>query len=92
VKESLSRITRFEVANLLKLDQTICGEALDLIFCRNVFIYFSEETIKKIVENFAELLTHEGYLFLGHSETISRITSRYVPVRFPGAIIYKKRN
>lgn len=92
VRESLRRVTRFEEANLLKLDHLKSPETVDVIFCRNVFIYFSDATTKKIVESFAELLSHEGHLFLGHSESLSRITSRYLPLRFPGAIIYKKRN
>lgn len=92
VKDSLRRVTRFEEANLLKLDHLKRDETADIVFCRNVIIYFSDDTTKKIVESFSELLAHEGHLFLGHSESLSRITSRYLPVRFPGAIIYKKRN
>lgn len=92
VKDSLRRVTRFEEANLLNLDHFNREETADIIFCRNVFIYFSDDTTRKIVESFAELLSHEGHLFLGHSESLSRVTSRYFPVRFPGAIIYKKRN
>lgn len=91
VKESLRRVTSFEQANLLKLDHLKRDETADIIFCRNVFIYFSDDTTKRIVETFAELLAHDGHLFLGHSESLSRVTSRYFPVRFPGAIIYKKR-
>jgi chemotaxis protein methyltransferase CheR len=91
VKETLRRITRFEEGNLLKLDHLKRDETADAVFCRNVVIYFSDDTTKKIVESFTELLAHEGHLFLGHSESLSRITSHFVPVRFPGAIIYKKR-
>lgn len=92
VKETLRRVTRFEEGNLLKLDHLKRDETADIVFCRNVIIYFSDATTKKIVESFTELLAHDGHLFLGHSESLSRITSRYLPLRFPGAIIYKKRN
>lgn len=92
VKESLRKVTRFEQANLLSLDHIRRDETADIIFCRNVFIYFGDDTTKKIVESFAGLLSHDGHLFLGHSESLSRITSRYLPERFPGAIIYRKRN
>lgn len=92
VKESLRKITRFEEINLLRLDQQLANECADVIFCRNVFIYFNDDTVRKIVDNFSRLLHPEGYLFLGHSESLSRITSRYQPIRHPGAIIYRKRD
>lgn len=92
VKESLRRITRFEQGNLLQLDPFRQCDRADVIFCRNVFIYFSDDTTRRIVENFSGLLAPEGFLFLGHSESLSRITSMYQPVRHPGAIIYRKRD
>lgn len=92
VKESLRRITRFEETNLLRLDHLLANDRADVIFCRNVFIYFNDDTVRKIVDNFAELLQPEGFLFLGHSESLSRITSRYQPIRHPGAIVYRKRD
>lgn len=92
VKEVLRRITSFKEGNLLRLDPFLQNDPADVIFCRNVFIYFSEDTTKRVVENFAGLLEPEGYLFLGHSESLSRITSRYQPIRHDGAIIYRKRD
>src|SRR6185369_4385614 len=92
VKDALRHITRFKVGNLLRLDQFDVEDEADIIFCRNVFIYFSEDTTRKIVENFACLLGQDGHLFLGHSESISRVTSRYLQIRHPGAIIYIKRD
>lgn len=92
VKDTLRRITRFEETNLLRLDHLLANERADVIFCRNVFIYFNDETVRKIVDNFAELLQPEGHLFLGHSESLSRITSRYQPIRHQGAIVYRKRD
>lgn len=92
VKESLRRITRFEEGNLLRLDPFMKSDPADVIFCRNVFIYFSDDTTRAVVESFAGLLEPEGFLFLGHSESLSRLTSRYQPIRHSGAIIYRKRN
>jgi chemotaxis protein methyltransferase CheR len=92
VKNVLRRITNFKVGNLLRPETFDNGDGVDIIFCRNVFIYFSEDTTRKIVENFASLLMPDGHLFLGHSESITRITSRYHQVRHPGAIIYRKRD
>lgn len=92
VKNTLKSITGFKVGNLLRLDSFESEEQADIIFCRNVFIYFSEDTTRKIVDNFACLLGRDGHLFLGHSESISRVTSRYLQIRYPGAIIYRKRD
>jgi chemotaxis protein methyltransferase CheR len=92
VKDALRRVTMFKVGNLLSPDCFMGHEAVDMIFCRNVFIYFSDDTTKRVVESFATLLNPEGFLFLGHSESLSRLSSRYFPERYPGAIIYRKRD
>lgn len=92
VKDILTKITHFTEGNLLQLDQIIKDQEVDVVFCRNVLIYFDDESIKRGVNSFANVLGPEGYLFLGHSESLSRITTSYVPMRFPGAIIYKKRD
>lgn len=91
VRESLRRITRFSRGNLLNLENPYGAESVDIIFCRNVLIYFSEETVGRIVAGFGQLLKREGLLFLGHSESLARITTQFIPERHPGAIIYKKR-
>lgn len=92
VKESLRSITRFIRGNLLCLENLFDSGDTDIIFCRNVLIYFSEETMQQLVASFATLLKPEGLLFLGHSESLARITTQYLPARFPGAIIYRKRD
>lgn len=63
----------------------------DIILCRNVLIYFSEEAIKGIAENFYDLLSPDGFLFLGHSESLARITDIYHTKRYPNAIVYTKK-
>ncbi len=50
---------------------------LDIIFCRNVVIYFNKETQKILFERFANLLDHESYLFIGHSENLFQLTQRF---------------
>jgi chemotaxis protein methyltransferase CheR len=47
------------------------GEPMHLIFCRNVLIYFDKETQRQVVARLADCLAPEGYLFLGHSESIA---------------------
>lgn len=63
---------------------------VDVILCRNVLIYFSETAIRNVAESFHDALSDDGYLFLGHSESLSRITDIYHARRYPGAIVYSK--
>ncbi len=63
---------------------------LDIIFCRNVTIYFDLPTTKRIIEQFYDCLNDGGYLFIGHAETLWQITDKYALMEFPQAYIYKK--
>jgi len=63
---------------------------VDVVLCRNVLIYFSDEAIRRVVRHFHGLLDRGGFLFLGHAESLARITDAFTPVRFKGAMIYQK--
>ncbi len=69
VKEKLKKYITFRKINLVQDEYPIASE-LDVIFCRNVFIYFNQETRCRILENFHKHLRVGGYLFLGYSETL----------------------
>jgi chemotaxis protein methyltransferase CheR len=62
----------------------------DVIFCRNVTIYFKLESTRRVVDNFFESLNPGGYLFIGHSETLSSISDRFEPVEIGGVFLYRK--
>ena len=62
----------------------------DIILCRNVFIYFSEDTIRRVVENFYRLLRPPGYLFLAAAELLLRITPLFELIEIEGAFGYLK--
>ncbi|MBN2383560.1 protein-glutamate O-methyltransferase CheR [bacterium] len=62
----------------------------DVVFCRNVLIYFSEPKLRQAVENFARVLRKGGLLYLGHSESIIGITSLFETARFGDCIAYRK--
>ena len=59
----------------------------DFIFCRNVVIYFDKDTQRILFNRFADLLRPEGYIFLGHSETLFKVSDRFQLV---GNTIYQK--
>lgn len=92
VRENIRSMTSFVQGNLLNLDTIFSEQEVDIIFCRNALIYFSAETMRRAIEGFAGVLTRDGLLFLGHSESLSRITNLFRPLHFPGAIIYEVRD
>ncbi len=62
----------------------------DFIFCRNVLIYFTDEARKRVVDYFYTALKPGGYVFLGHSESVGRISNAYTLVRLGDHLAYKK--
>ncbi len=85
VNEELRSLIYFKQLNLL--DEWPVKGPFDAVFCRNVIIYFDRETKKAIVERFARLMHDESRLFLGHSESLFRITECFESL---GTTIYKK--
>jgi chemotaxis protein methyltransferase CheR len=55
-----------------------------------VLIYFSDAAVQRAIGLFQELLAPGGYLFLGHAESLARVSSLFIPIRFQGAIVYQK--
>lgn len=90
VKEAVRRMVSFRQGNLLEPASFAGLPPLDVIFCRNVLIYFSDAAILRAVRQFYELLSPSGYLFLGHAESLSRVTDLFTPIRFQGAMVYQK--
>jgi chemotaxis protein methyltransferase CheR len=90
VKELLRRMLQLRLGNILDPASYVGMGPLDVIFCRNVLIYFSDAAILRAVRLFESVLAPGGYLMLGHAESLARVTSRFTPIRFPGAMIYQK--
>jgi len=62
-------------------------EQMDIIFCRNVIIYFDKPTQERLLNRFHQQLARGGYLFLGHSETLNGLN---VPLHPVAATVYRK--
>lgn len=88
INESVKQYIQFKHHNLVKDLPPVDNP--DIIFCRNVTIYFNVETTKKIINNFYKILHDKGYLFLGHSETIWQICDKFVTRDFPKGFVYQK--
>ena len=62
------------------------------VFCRNAFIYFSPDSVKQVVDRLADRMPEPGFLFVGASESLLRITDRFVLQELDGAFVYVKRS
>ena len=85
-KDSLRKYCKFELKNLLSLHENKFTEKFDIIFCRNVFIYFNQEQIAKITNDLLSHLNPSGNLFIGVSETLNGLK---LPVVSNGPSIYR---
>lgn len=68
IKKEYKEKIKFEHFNLVEKNRWIMMKNFDIIFCRNVLIYFDDETVKEVNKNFYHSLKEEGYLFLGHAD------------------------
>lgn len=90
LQPDIKQLVSFEYLNLLGKDiHNIVGE-YDVIFCRNVLIYFDEETVKKVIICFYNALKKGGYLFLGHAETIYKLDIGFETINDNGTFYYRK--
>ena len=60
----------------------------DVVFCRNVVIYFDKDTQRVLFDRVADLMAEQSSLFIGHSESLFKVTDRFEPI---GRTIYRKR-
>jgi chemotaxis protein methyltransferase CheR len=91
VKEDLHARVRWGVANLINEREVAPLASAHVIFCRNVFIYFSEGAIAKTVHSFAEHIRPPGYLFVGTSESLLRLTTDFILEEIDNAFVYVKQ-
>ncbi|CAM5207041.1 CheR family methyltransferase [Alishewanella longhuensis] len=89
VKEVVRKRVSFRHLNLLD-SYTLLGK-FDIIFCRNVLIYFSPEVKAKIIRQFAQSLNSRGYLILGASESLSSLNEDFEMLRCNPGIIYRRK-
>ncbi len=85
VKPEVRSLINFGQLNLM--ESWNAGDIKDVIFCRNVIIYFDRESKTRLVNRYADNLKDGGYLFIGHSESLYKITDRFELI---GNTIYQK--
>jgi len=87
VKNRLRKMINFVQMNL---SSPMYVGRMDLIFCMNVLIYFSEERRRAVVQRLYHALEPGGYLFLGHSESISKMPVKFQAIVLGDCILYRK--
>ena len=87
VKPELARMIDFRVFNLMSRDWSALGEPFDIVFCRNVMIYFDAPTQRKVLEGMHRSLRPGGLLYVGHSENFTDSSDLF---RLRGKTIYER--
>ena len=81
---------RFQRANLVLPEEIAELAMAPIIFCRNVFIYFSQDAIRRTLKTFSQKMPEGGRLFVGASESLLRITRDFDLQEVAGAFVYMK--
>ena len=90
VRDELRGLVSFGLVNLLEEDMLGMIGEMDVIFCRNVLIYFDTEARRRVVQTFAKKLTKRGYLLLGHTESLINLSTAFELVHLERDMVYRK--
>lgn len=90
IKPAIKNVIQFKPLNLQESYHSLGGK-LDMVFCRNVLIYFSAKNKQQILEKIHAQLRSGGYLMLGASESIGPAGSHFEMQQYPGGIIYRAK-
>jgi chemotaxis protein methyltransferase CheR len=88
--QAKSRLRKMVTFAQMNLAAAVYVGRMDLIFCMNVMIYFSEERRRSLVQRFYDSLEPGGYLFLGHSESIAKMPVKFQAIVLNDCILYRK--
>jgi chemotaxis protein methyltransferase CheR len=90
IDDCVKKNVTFLHLNLLDTDKLVFINSLDIIFCRNVIIYFDQEAKKKIIATFYQKLNLDGYLLLGHSESLINLSTAFSLRHLKHDMVYQK--
>jgi chemotaxis protein methyltransferase CheR len=91
VRSDIHSRVKWSIANLIDESQIAPLASADFIFCRNVFIYFSESAIGRVVRSFSRFMRPPGYLFVGAAESLLRLTTDFTLTEVDNAFVYINR-
>jgi chemotaxis protein methyltransferase CheR len=90
ILDDLRESVRFTPVNIVEVAETRPHGQFDVIFCRNVLIYFDDASRRIAAENLYENLAPGGFICLGHTESMSRISPLFEVCRYADAIVYRR--
>lgn len=90
IKPETAKVVQIEHLNLNDRMAMRAMRQFDFIFCRNVLIYFDDASRKAVVDHFYNALKPGGFIFLGHSESIGRISTSFKLLRLGTHLVYRK--
>ncbi len=90
IKADVKKFVKFEHLNLSDKEVVRSKKGFDFIFCRNLLIYFDDISRKQLVDHFYLALNPGGFLFLGSSESVGRISTAFRMKRAGGHLVYYK--
>ncbi|MCR4429608.1 MAG: protein-glutamate O-methyltransferase CheR [Tepidanaerobacteraceae bacterium] len=90
INDASKMLVSFKHGDILESDAMVPDNFYDFIFCRNVLIYFDEVSRKQALEIFHKKLKYNGFIFLGHSESVGRITDSFTCRKMKNYYVYQK--
>lgn len=90
LREPFRQGVSFSEGNILDLGSFAPASPYDVVFCRNVLIYFAEPALKMAIDHFSRIVRPGGLLFLGHSESIIGLTKAFQAERLGQSIAYRR--
>ena len=90
LKQEVKRLVSFGQTNLSDKIMLKRVDRSQIVFCRNVIIYFDDEMKRNVIASFYDNLLPGGFLLIGHSESLHNISRAFKPKHYPGAIVYMK--
>jgi chemotaxis protein methyltransferase CheR len=90
ISDNVKQYVNFTHLNLLDPFKVKLVGAMDIIFCRNVLIYFDQQSRKKVIEMFYERLVDGGYLLLGHAESLINLSTAFTLRHYKYDMVYQK--
>jgi chemotaxis protein methyltransferase CheR len=90
ILDDLRQSVQFSRVNIIDPRETRAQGKFDVIFCRNVLIYFDDESRRVAAENLYDNLLPGGFICLGHTESMSRISPLFDVCRYSDAIVYRR--
>jgi len=90
VRDEVRGLVSFGQINLLDENPSMLLAEVDVIFCRNVLIYFDQVSRRRVIDTLYRKLARGGYLLLGHSESLINVTTAFELVHLRNDMVYRK--